>query len=74
MSLTELSTQVSEVNDLGDQLKDSCSDKDGEELNMQLKVLSTLWDELNSCVQQRIQHQKDILSLRGYNYLFLSYL
>ena len=74
MSLTKLSTQVSEVNDLGDQLKDSCSDKDGEELNMQLKVLLTLWDELNSCVQQRIQHQKDILSLRGYNYLFLSYL
>lgn len=56
---------MSEVKELGQQLKDSCLDKDHEVLNMQLEVLSTLWDELNSCIQQRKQHHKDILSLQG---------
>ena len=63
--------QMSEVKELGHQLKDSCSDKDHKEINMQLQELSTLWDELQSIVQQRIQYQQKMQSLRGYYYMFI---
>ena len=71
ISINGLSSQMSEVKELGHQLKDSCSDKDHKEINMQLQEILTLWDELKSGVQQRIQYQQKILSFRGYYYLFL---
>lgn len=65
MSLSGVSSQVSEVMTLGQQLKDSCSDVDDDELDTQLKELSTLWGELNSNLQQRIQYLQGILLRLG---------
>lgn len=65
-----MSSQVSEVMMLGQQLKDSCSDVDDDELDMQLKELSTLWSELNSDLQQRIQYLQGILLRLGQCYMF----
>ncbi|XP_065889965.1 microtubule-actin cross-linking factor 1-like isoform X3 [Dysidea avara] len=64
-SLDGVSSQVSEVMMLGQQLKDSCSDKDDDELDQQLKELATLWSQLNSDLQQRIQYLQGILLRLG---------
>lgn len=50
---------------LGQQLKDSCSDVDDPELDKRLKELSTLWSQLNSDLQQRIQYLQGILLRLG---------
>ena len=50
---------------LGQQLKDSCSDKDDDELDRRLKELATLWSQLNSDLQQRIQYLQGILLRLG---------
>ena len=65
MSLKPVGSQVSEVMMLGQQLKDSCSDVDDEELDKRLKELSVLWSELNSDLQQRIQYLQGILLRLG---------
>jgi len=50
---------------LGQLLKDSCSDKDDVELDQRLKELATLWSQLNSDLQQRIQYLQGILVRLG---------
>ena len=49
----------------GQQLKDSRFDKDDDELDQQLKELATLWSQLNSDLQQRIQYLQGILLRLG---------
>ena len=51
---------------LGQQLKDSCSDVDGDGLDAQLKELAALWSELNSELHQRIQYLQGILLKLGF--------
>ena len=65
ISLKGVSSQVSEVMMLGQQLKDSCSDVDDTELDKRLKELTVLWTELNSDLQQRIQYLQGILLRLG---------
>jgi len=75
-SLDGVNSQVSEVMMLGQQLKDSCSDKDDDELDQQLKELTTLWSQLNSDLQQRIQYLQGILvgfGMHNILYVFLIY-
>lgn len=68
MSLKGVSSLVSEVMALGQQLKDSCSDEDDDELDTRLKELTVLWTELNSGLQQRIQYLQGILLRLGEYY------
>jgi len=56
---------VSEVMMLGQQLKDSCSDVDDDELDVRLKELSTLWNDLNSDLQLKTLNLQGILSQSG---------
>ena len=65
ISLKGVSSQVSEVMTLGQQLKGSCSDVDDPELDKRLKELTVLWTELNSDLQQRIQYLQGILLRLG---------
>ena len=60
-SLDGVSSQVSEVTMLSQQLRDSCSDKDDDELDQQLKELASFWSQLKSDFQQRIQYLQGIL-------------
>ena len=68
-SLNVVGSQVSEVMMLGQLLKDSCSDKDDVELDQRLKELATLWSQLNSDLQQRIQYLQGILLRLGMIYV-----
>ena len=63
-----MSSQVSEVMMLGQQLKDSCSDVDDDELDARLKELAALWSELNSGLHQKIQYLQGILLKLGQSY------
>jgi len=62
ISLKGVSSQVSEVMTLGQQLKGSCSDA---ELDERLNELTVLWTELNSDLQQRVQYLQGILLRLG---------
>ena len=65
ISLKGVSSQVSEVMTMGQQLKGSCSEVDDPELDKTLKELTVLWTELDSDLQQRIQYLQGILLRLG---------